>query len=377
MAAPKEAPLQPGWTSCRPRLQNGIDLHYVVAEPPDSFGRPLATLVLVHGWPDCWFGWRRQLAPLAAAGFRAIAVDCRGYGGSSAPSEDAAYAHELLCGDMARLLDHLEVRAAIFIGHDWGGTLVWNMALAFPERVCAVAAVCTPFMPPPKADPWEQMQKKAPGSRFDYQMYFQSRRSVEELDEDPSRSFRAIFRSPARLAEGADLAKLKVPPTKREPQPGFINHFPRGGDVLRDSAVLADQSELEYYVAQNRRCGGFHGGLRWYRNVQANWHFAHEALRRRGLTESRIDHEALMITAGRDHVLTPEMVDKYMVPFVPRLTRGHVEGAGHWVLQETSLGEVADGRRIPHHEQVSNLLLDWLRSPKILAATNSGLVAKL
>lgn len=349
-------------------LSNGITMHYVRASPPAHIGRPLATVVLVHGWPDCWYGWRRQLPVLASAGFLAIAPDCRGYGGSSTPTSDSAYSHEHLCQDMLCLLDHLEVRSAVFIGHDWGGQLVWNLAQHAPKRVCAVGAICTPFTPTPETNPWPKMQKEAPGTRFDYQLYFQTQEAIDELNADPQRALSISLRSAACASEGADLELFAEPPTTRK---GLFTPWDPSELAMRDSSVLTEEAELKYYVEQYKRSGGFHGGMRWYRNVEANWRFMQGVLQRQGLKKNIVMQPALMVTAGKDKILTPEMVDKYTVPFVPNLTRGHVEGAGHWVLQETGTEE-----GVPHHVRVTRILLNWLQSPIVQAAVAAEAAAE-
>jgi soluble epoxide hydrolase / lipid-phosphate phosphatase len=76
-------------------------------------------VVLLHGWPDLWYGWRRQIAPLAAAGFRVLVPDQRGFGGTDAPADLATYGTRTLTNDIAALLDHLGIARAVVIGHDW------------------------------------------------------------------------------------------------------------------------------------------------------------------------------------------------------------------------------------------------------------------
>jgi pimeloyl-ACP methyl ester carboxylesterase len=114
-----------------------LSTHQLGAGPP---------VVFCHGFPDLAYGWRRQLGPIAEAGFHAIAPDQRGYGGSSAPPEVGAYGLSELTGDLVGLLDALEIERACFVGHDWGGFVAWAMPVLHPERVLAVAGLCTPYM---------------------------------------------------------------------------------------------------------------------------------------------------------------------------------------------------------------------------------------
>jgi len=83
-------------------------------------------ILFVHGFPDTSYTWRRQMQAVAQAGFRAIAPDMRGYGGSSAPPEPALYTPFQTVGDLVGLLDALEVTQAIVVGHDWGANVAWN-----------------------------------------------------------------------------------------------------------------------------------------------------------------------------------------------------------------------------------------------------------
>jgi pimeloyl-ACP methyl ester carboxylesterase len=107
-------------------------LHYVEAgEGP--------LVVLLHGFPEFWFGWRQQIAPLAAAGFRVVAPDTRGYNLSSKPEGFEAYGVDLLADDVAGLIGELGAGSALLAGHDWGGSIAWTVAMNHPEVVDRLA----------------------------------------------------------------------------------------------------------------------------------------------------------------------------------------------------------------------------------------------
>ncbi len=113
-----------------------------------SCGRPDATpIVFVHGWPELSISWRHQLSVMAGLGFRAIAPDMRGYGRSSVYGRHQDYAQEEIVADMLDLLDALGVEKAVWVGHDWGGPVVWSLAQHHPERCHGVAGLCVPYMP--------------------------------------------------------------------------------------------------------------------------------------------------------------------------------------------------------------------------------------
>lgn len=109
---------------------NGVTLNVALAGPGD--GPPV---LLLHGFPDRWQVWRHQVAALAAAGYRVIAPDLRGFGESDRPAEVGDYAMRTLVGDVTGLLDALGHRSAAVVGHDWGAGLAWSVANAVPDRV--------------------------------------------------------------------------------------------------------------------------------------------------------------------------------------------------------------------------------------------------
>lgn len=103
-------------------------LHYV--EAGDG---PL--IVLLHGFPEFWYGWRQQIKPLAAAGFRVVAPDLRGYNLSSKPDDVAAYDMDNLTADIRGLIYQCGAESALLVGHDWGGSVAWATAIQHPEVV--------------------------------------------------------------------------------------------------------------------------------------------------------------------------------------------------------------------------------------------------
>src|ERR1041385_2469421 len=105
-----------------------VQLHYV--EAGDG-----ALVVLLHGFPEFWYGWRQQIAPLVEAGFRVVAPDLRGYNLSSGPDGIAAYTAGELAGDIRGLIRELGAESAMVVGHDWGGTAAWTLAANHPEVV--------------------------------------------------------------------------------------------------------------------------------------------------------------------------------------------------------------------------------------------------
>ena len=110
----------------------GQRLHYV-----ETGHGPL--IVLLHGFPEFWYGWRQQISQLAAAGFRVVAPDMRGYNLSSKPAGVAAYDTNPLVADIRGLIHERGAESALLVGHDWGGTVAWDLAMSHPEVVDRLA----------------------------------------------------------------------------------------------------------------------------------------------------------------------------------------------------------------------------------------------
>ena len=120
---------------------NGVRLHYVEAGGDASASPPV---VLLHGFPEFWYSWRRQLPALADAGHRVVAPDMRGYNDSEKPRGVDAYRTDELVGDVAGLIDHLGAERAHVVGHDWGGLVAWETAIRRPEVVEKLAVLNAP-----------------------------------------------------------------------------------------------------------------------------------------------------------------------------------------------------------------------------------------
>jgi pimeloyl-ACP methyl ester carboxylesterase len=123
----------------REAVVNGVRLHYVESGP--AGGPPV---VLLHGFPEFWYGWRHQIPPLAAAGFRVIAPDLRGYNRSEKPPGVGGYGVATLSADVAALIRHAGADQAAVVGHDWGGVVAWDLAMRRPELAARLAVMNAP-----------------------------------------------------------------------------------------------------------------------------------------------------------------------------------------------------------------------------------------
>ncbi len=302
-------------------------IRLAVHELGDGGDRP--PVVFCHGFPELAYSWRHQLPAVADAGFRAIAPDQRGYGGSSAPDAVDAYGLGNLCGDLADLLDALEVERAVFVGHDWGGFVAWAMPVLFPERCAGVVGVCTPYVPFPTT---AFLRSMFPDDEKMYMLWFQQP-GVAESVIDP----RARLLFEKLMIGGVDPAELLAAQLARGELD--MNPFRDLEGLERVGEPIVTEDELSVYADTFGRTG-FRGGVNWYRNIDANA-AAHPEVGTRPL-----ELPTLMICAEWDPALRPEMAAG-MPDLCADLELHTVAKAGHWVQQESP-------------EEVNDLLVDWL-----------------
>ncbi|KAM8904988.1 bifunctional epoxide hydrolase 2 isoform 2-T2 [Spinachia spinachia] len=308
-----------GYVTIRP----GVRTHYVEM----GSGPPV---LLCHGFPESWYSWRYQIPAVAAAGFRVLALDMKGYGGSTAPPDIEEYSQEQLCKDLITFLDKMAIPQVTLVGHDWGGFLVWTMAQYFPERVRAVASLNTPLFPAdPSVSPAEKL-KAVP--IFDYQLYFQKPGVAEaELEKDLERTFNIMFFSSAEVGKRPALSTAGVC-ARGGLFVGLPEQIPRG--------CMLTEADLRYYISQYQE-RGFRRPLNWYRNGEENWRWM--CARPPG----KMLMPALMVTAGKDRVLLPAF-SKGMEDMIPHLSRGHIEECGHWTQMERPA-------------ETNSILISWLQ----------------
>lgn len=313
-------------------------------------------VLLVHGFPESWYSWRHQLPALAAAGYRAVAIDVRGYGRSSRPSAVEAYRMLDLVADNVAIVEALGEESAVIVGHDWGATIAATSALLRPDVFHAVALLSVPYTPPGGPRPSEVFARmeggmggeaehgtasaKEPSEEFEefYVSYFQRPGRAEAEIEPDVRGWLAGFYA----ALSADTM-----PAAGAPDPHFVG---RGG-TLRDRfpadgrlPAWLGEDDLDVYAAEFERTG-LTGALNRYRNMDRDW----EDLA--GHTGAPIPQPSLFIGGTRDASTTwlADAIEAYPVT-LPGLTAAHLlDGAGHFVQQERA-------------EETNRLLTTWLAS---------------
>jgi len=292
---------------------NGIQMH--VAEQGEG---PL--VLLCHGWPELWYSWRHQLPALAAAGFRAVAPDMRGYGQTDAPSDIRSYTILHMVGDMVGLVAALGAQKAIIVGHDWGAPVAWTSALLRPDVFFAVVAMSVPHRPRGPAPPLKVLQHQ--GLNTFYWIYFQTPGVAEaEFEQDVTSTMRRVLYGGSGDARGSKFSMVL------KPGKGFLED---SVDPEQLPAWLTD-ADIAVMAREFQRTG-FRGGLNWYRNIDYNWELTapwHGAV---------IQQPALFIAGTRDGVIRGPIgegaVEK-LPQVVPNLKRVLlIDGAGHWIQQE-------------------------------------------
>jgi epoxide hydrolase A/B len=290
---------------------NGVRLRAVVeGEGP--------LVILLHGFPQCWYLWRHQIDPLVEAGFQVAAPDQRGYGGSDRPAEIEAYNIIDLTNDVVGLADVLGQERFIVVGHDWGAPVAWHTALLHPRRVRAVAGMSVPHT---RGRVGAYTLQENFGDNFWYMVYFQQPGVAEaEFEADIRKTLGTIyFVVSGDAPEG--LWFIKKPATAK-----FLDGLP-GLELQPDWLT---EEDLDYYVAQYQQ-SGFRGPLNWYRNIDRNLELTPQ------LETAKIEQPSFFIAGKKDPVLSfggggwVSQMDKWVTDMRGKV---FIEGAGHWVQME-------------------------------------------
>ena len=283
-------------------------------------------LVLTHGFPELAYSWRFQIPVLAEAGYRVIVPNQRGYGETDKPESVEAYDLRHLCGDMANLLDVLNLEKAVFIGHDWGSVVVWNMPLYHPEKVAGVVGMSVPFSPRGNFDPIPVLEQFL-GSE-NYIVHFNRKHGVADaaFAAKPKQFFTNVFRHKHWVG-----ATEPLPGNRPGPAVSLMNMLeiknPPGEPLM-------SEEEMNVFITAYKK-GGFTGPINWYRNISRNWEISADL-------PQTIDVPCAMIHGTYDIVPKGGDVSK----FIPNLESITLD-CGHWIQQEKV-------------DEVNAFLVDWL-----------------
>ncbi|RYG07995.1 MAG: alpha/beta hydrolase [Caulobacteraceae bacterium] len=294
-------------------------------------------VLFIHGFPELGISWRAQVEALAAAGYRAVAPDMRGYGGTDKPAERDAYSILDLVGDMVDLVRALGETSCVVVGHDWGAPVAWHCALLRPDMFTAVFGLSVPFQPrrakgPPTVGMAALAKRAGLGELYINQ--FQADDAHAIFEADVATGLRKGFWA----YDGATRPELQ--------STGFIQPGETFISTVPDDAPLppwmSEAHFAEYVDAFT--AGGFRAPFDWYRNVDRNWALT------AWLQDARIRVPAAFVVGDRDPVRhysgaqeagLKDWVDDLRLQTV-------VEGAGHWIQQERA-------------DEVNGLLMEFLR----------------
>lgn len=260
---------------------NGVRLHAVEAGPESG---PL--VILLHGFPEFWYGWRQQIEPLAAAGFRVLVPDQRGYNRSDKPRGAAAYDLDTLALDIVGLIDETGTAKARIVGHDWGGAVAWWLGIKHADRLERLALLNTPH-------PWVM------------------RRALERSGEQRKKSGYMLFFQLPWLPEWALRGR----------------HFRRAAEALLASSRPGafTEADLDRYREAWSRPGALTAMLDWYRALAR--------AKPRRPESPRVTVPTLLLWGTEDRFLGRELAQ----PSLELCDDGHLEffeGASHWLQHE-------------------------------------------
>ena len=271
---------------------DGVRLHY--AECGRSDGR---LVLLLHGFPECWYSWRHQLTALGER-FHTVAPDLRGYNLSDKPARVEDYRMDKLIGDVLGLIKHFGAKDAAIVGHDWGAAIAWAMAARHPERVWKIAALQVPPLPV-----WRANLTARQALSSWYMLFFQLPLVPEwRLALNDFSGLDAMFKKTSRPGTftGTDLAVYKNALRQKDP----------------NTKTAALTATINYYRA----------------NVFANLARSNDAATSK---DARIRVPTLFIYGERDFAIVPESVRDVGKHIDAPYRELRLANSNHWVQQES------------------------------------------
>jgi pimeloyl-ACP methyl ester carboxylesterase len=266
---------------------NGIRLHYAEAGSGDDL------VILLHGFPEFWYSWQKQLAALSES-FHIVAPDMRGYNLSDKPPRVEDYKIDQLVGDVIGLIGHFDASQAAIVGHDWGAAVAWAVAQKYPERVSKLAVLQVPI-----AAAWRANMTLKQLLRSWYMFFFQIRRLPEWLIG--RQDFRAIEHT-------------------FEENVGRKNSFTR--------------EDVERYKEAVRQPGALTAAINYYRANVFDRLFARKQTTGGQQSSGRVRVPTLFIFGEQDFAIIPATVrglEKYIDAYYREV---RIPDSGHWVQNE-------------------------------------------
>lgn len=277
-------------------------------------------VLFCHGFPDTAETWRSQMRAVADAGYRAVALDMRGYGRSHAPADPGLYTSLHIAGDLVGVLDALGIESAVLVGHDWGADHAYRAALMRPDRFRAVVSLSIPYLPRGDLSHWDALRSEGLEDRSYY---------FDMLDPEAE----------ARFAPAEETIPSVLYWTSASPPPDARWHpNDPARHMLRPSPIAvpawADPDYVAHTIASLARTG-FRGGLNYYRALQATFDLT------AAYKDALIHQPALYITGAADGLTdmfhpTPPTLAELRQDLPGLVDHIRLENTGHWIQHEAA-----------------------------------------
>ena len=311
-------------------------------------------IIFVHGWPELGYSWRHQLATFSSLGFRAIAPDLRGAGQSSFYTDSSAYSLREIVQDMMDLVDALGIDQAIWVGHDWGGAVVWSVASHHPERCQGVVGLNVPYdtlqrgierLVEVGVNRTIYPEELFPFGQYAYYKFYEENLDVatQDFEANLENTFKVLLRQgdPSQAGEPFLTSFVRV-------QGGWFGPLRMAPDVPLDTAILT-QEDLDIFVSAYERTG-FFGVNSLYLNDADNIAYTDE-----WVNNGVLEMPTLFLGGIYDYINDSERTNftQPMQERARRLTINRIE-TGHWMQQERP-------------DAVNRAIVRWLRQQRVLS----------
>jgi soluble epoxide hydrolase / lipid-phosphate phosphatase len=322
--------------------------HYLASGPLDG-----PVIIFIHGWPELSYSWRKQLPVFGALGFRAVAPDMRGYGKSSTYEQHENFAQEEIVTDMLELLDHLQAKQAIWVGHDWGAPTVWAIASHHPDSAVGVANLCVPYATLEHGleslislvDRDIYPIDEHPAGQWDYQLFYEENfaRATQVFEANPRNTVTALFRRWSEDGVGKPAITAGI---RRDG--GWFGGADEVPETPIDTQVVSAE-DIEIYVESLER-NGFFGPDSYYMNHARNATYSDSA------TNAGVLELPVLFLAAKYDFVCETVESRLAEPMRQKCLNLNevIIDSGHWMAQEKP-------------DEVNVALRDWISNELVVA----------
>ncbi|KAI1268634.1 hypothetical protein F5Y18DRAFT_415311 [Xylariaceae sp. FL1019] len=293
-----------------------IKYHYMLAKPQ---GNPVATIFLIHGWPDLGMGWRNQVPFLMSLGLQVVVPDMLGYGRTSAPDSYEEYAMKKMTAHIAHIIKEVTNDPIILGGHDWGSMVVWRLGQYYPELIRGIFSICVPHLPMnPVKQTLEELVEKLPN--FKYQLQLAGGEAEQIIAKDPEKRLRGFLNG---MFGGST------------PEGGHVFTIDRG--VVEENidsigpSPMVSKDIIDFYVQEySRHSPSLHGPCNWYRTRWTNANDEAELAKE----PFKFPMPAMLVMAENDAALPPWLAKGQEQYFAAGLRLELLKGSSHWAMAQ-------------------------------------------